>query len=147
MHKLFSISIAIAATALMAACSNANKATGGGANNEADLYKTWRFVEIDGLPVDTAGLRTPAELTFEKNDSRVFGSAGCNRITGGFKLEAPNKLSFTPLAATKMMCMDKMEYESKFFGVTDKIKTWSVVDGVLTLGAEDGKTLVRLMAK
>lgn len=146
MHKILTFCTAIAATALMAACSNANKSTGA-TNNEADLYKTWRFVEIDGLPVDTAGLMRPAELTFQQTDSRVHGSAGCNMVNGGFKLEAPNKISFTPMAATKMMCMDKMQYEQKFFGVTDKIKTWSIVDGVLTLGAEDGTTLVRLMAK
>lgn len=147
MKKLVTFCTAMAAVALMSACSNASKTTGEGANNQADLYKTWRMVEIDGLPVDTTGLMHPAELTFQQSDSRVFGSAGCNRITGGFKLEAPNKIAFTPLAATKMMCMDKMQYEDKFLGVTDKIKTWSVVDGVLTLGAEDGKTLVRLMAK
>ncbi|MGE7775696.1 META domain-containing protein [Chitinophaga sp. NPDC101104] len=146
MNRILTFCTAIAATAFMAGCSNANKATGG-ANNEADLYKTWRMVEVDGLPVDTAGLMRPAELTFQQADSRVHGSAGCNMITGGFKLEAPNKISFTPMAATKMMCMGKMQYEDKFIGVTDKIKTWTVVDGVLTLGDTDGKTLVRLMAK
>ncbi len=147
MYKILSFCTAIAATMLMAACSNSNKTTGASANNEADLYKTWRMVEIDGLPVDTAGLMRPAAITFVQADSRVHGSAGCNQFNGGFKLEAPNKISFTPLAATKMMCMDKMQYETKFFGVTDKIKTWSVVEGVLTLGTEDGKTLVRLMAE
>ncbi len=145
MKKLLTICAAFAATALMASCSNANKAAGG-SNSEADLYKTWQLVEVDGLPVDTAGLMRPAQFTFDKANSRISGSAGCNMITGGFTLEAPNKITLSKLAATRMMCQGKMQYEDKFMQTSENIKTWSVTDGVLTLGTADGKTLVRLTA-
>ncbi|AFD07130.1 META domain-containing protein [Solitalea canadensis] len=47
----------------------------------------------------------PAFIEFNKDDSRVSGSLGCNNFTGGYKFEE-GKLKFGPLASTKMMCTE-----------------------------------------
>ncbi len=61
----------------------------GGTNNEAELYKTWRLVEVNGETIDTTGIPKPLEFTFERTDSQFSGSAGCNRIFGKFNLYRP----------------------------------------------------------
>ncbi len=64
----------------------------------------WRLVEIGGQP-SPAGAdssRHPG-FTLRSAGRKVQGSAGCNRMTGTYRLEQ-NKLTFGPLATTRMAC-------------------------------------------
>ncbi len=113
-------------------------------NNEEDLYKTWRLVEVQGQTVDTTKLQRPAEFTFNKMEQRISGSAGCNNIFGKFTVSA-DKLTFSPLAATKMACAD-MSVESKFLQIVDKVNNWKVTEGFLVLN-QDATPLAKFIAK
>ncbi|WP_158618170.1 META domain-containing protein [Chitinophaga lutea] len=129
------------ALAFAAACNAPKQAA---SSNEADLYKTWRLVEVQGQAVDTTKLQRPAEFTFDKTEQRISGSAGCNNIFGKFTVAA-DKLTFSPLAATKMACQD-MSVESKFLSITDKVNNWKVTEGFLVL-SQDGTALAKFIAK
>lgn len=142
MKKCFPAFIALIAVMLFGSCASSQKS---GANNDADLFKTWRLVELDGQAVDTTKLNRPAQLTFEQADQRVFGSAGCNSMTGKYTLEAPNKLTFSPMAATKMACPD-MSLESKFHEIIGKVNTWSITEGFLVL-SQDNAALAKFAAQ
>ncbi|RPD42742.1 META domain-containing protein [Chitinophaga barathri] len=142
MKRILILCLAVAGVAYLAACS-ANKTSG--TNNEADLYKTWRLVEVNGETIDTTGIPKPLEFTFEKADSQFSGSAGCNRIFGKFSLTAPDNISFPGLAATRMACPD-MSIENKFLEASNKVNKWSVRQGMLVLS--QGETaLLRFKAK
>ncbi len=143
MKKVLTVCLAIAGIVYLAACSNTNKT--GGTNNEADLYKTWRLVEVNGETIDTTGLRTPLEFTFEKADSQFSGSAGCNRIFGKFSITAPDNISFPGLAATRMACPD-MSVESKFLDASNKVNKWAIRQGMLVL-SQNENALLRFKAK
>ncbi len=130
------------ALAFAAACNTPKQQAA--SSNEADLYKTWRLVEVEGKTVDTAKLQRPAEFTFNKADQRISGSAGCNNIFGKFTVSA-DKLTFSPLAATKMACQD-MSVESSFLSVTGKVNNWKVTEGFLVL-SQDGTALAKFIAK
>lgn len=130
------------ALAFAAACNTPKQTTS--SNNEADLYKTWRLVEVEGQTVDTTKLQRPAEFTFNKMEQRVSGSAGCNNIFGKFTV-AGDKLTFSPLASTKMACQD-MSIEQKFLTATGKINNWKVTEGFLVL-SQDGTALAKFIAK
>lgn len=143
MKKILIMSLAIAGIACLAACSNANK--GSGTNKEADLYKTWRLVEVNGETIDTTGIPRPLEFTFNQADSQFSGSAGCNRIFGKFALTAPDNISFPGLASTKMACPD-MSVEQKFLEATNKVNKWAIRQGMLVL-SENENALLRFKAK
>lgn len=113
-------------------------------SNEADLYKTWRLVEVQGETVDTSKMRRPAEFTFDKTEQRISGSAGCNNIFGKFTVSG-DKLTFSPLAATKMACPD-MSTEDKFLKIVDKVNNWKVTEGFLVL-SQDATALAKFVAK
>lgn len=142
MKKSIPAFMALIAVMLFIGCASSQKSS---ANNDADLFKTWRLIELDGQAVDTTKLNRPAQLTFEAADQRVFGSAGCNSMTGKYTLEAPNKLTFSPMAATKMACPD-MSLESKFHEIIAKVNTWSVTEGFLVL-SQDNMPLAKFVAK
>lgn len=113
-------------------------------SNEADLYRTWRLVEVEGQTVDTTKLQRPAEFTFSKLEQRVNGSAGCNNIFGKFTVSG-DKLTFSQLAATQMACAD-MSVEDKFRKMTDKVNNWKVTEGFLVL-SQDATPLAKFIAK
>lgn len=141
MKRCFPVFAALA-TFICSACASSNKTA---ANNDADLFRTWQLIELDGQAIDTTKLNRPAQLTFEQADQRVFGSAGCNSMTGKYTLEAPDKLSFSPMAATKMACPD-MSVEMKFQEIIGKVNTWSITEGFLVL-SQDDTPLAKFAAK
>lgn len=67
----------------------------------ADLLGAWLLEDMSGHGV-ADGVETT--MVFDA-DGRVAGSGGCNRFTGSYTFEE-GRLSFGPLAGTKMMCPD-----------------------------------------
>ncbi|UYQ95288.1 META domain-containing protein [Chitinophaga horti] len=122
----------IALTALvLGSCASSKK----GAAAEADLYgKEWKLMELNGKQVNTTAERLPT-IKFEKEGARVSGFAGCNRMMGTFTINA-EKLIFSPLAATKMACMDD-NVETEYLAALSGVNTFSVDAGMLQLQAGD----------
>lgn len=65
---------------------------------------SWRFTAIDGAP-------PVAEQTSLEFGDRLTANAGCNGLSGTWKLEGA-KLVAGPLMATRMFCEGKMAQES-----------------------------------
>ncbi|MBO9154181.1 META domain-containing protein [Chitinophaga sp. GCM10012297] len=143
MKKMLTMCLVMAGVAYFTACSNTSRSSG--TNNEADLYKTWRLVEVNGETIDTTGIPKPLEFTFEQADSQFSGSAGCNRIFGKFTLTAPDNISFPGLAATRMACPD-MSVEQKFLEASNKVNKWAIRQGMLVL-SQNENALLRFKAK
>jgi heat shock protein HslJ len=61
---------------------------------------TWRFDDVDGVPVAPAPDRARPELTFE-DDGQVFGTGGVNRFRGTYTLDG-DRLTFGPRATTQL---------------------------------------------
>ena len=61
---------------------------------------TWRFEDVDGVPVGPVPERARPQLTFE-DDGQVFGTGGINRFRGTYTV-AGDRLTFGPLATTQM---------------------------------------------
>lgn len=104
-----------------------------------DLNGTnWRIISIDGQPV--AGDR-PAQFRFA--DGSISGSAGCNRITGSYRVEA-RRLTVGQLAMTRMACAGPaMMQENR---VADLLRAPVTIrfpaDGRMILTADGGGTIV-----
>ncbi len=115
------------------------KGCGGGVLPPTELAGTsWTFVSIGGVPV--AGER-PTSLQFE--GERLSGSAGCNRFSGSYKVEA-GTLTVGPLMATKMACPGAgMAQESAFFALMRGPVTLAFPsDGTLEITGADGQRAI-----
>jgi len=92
---------------------------------------------VDWVLAGASGRRAPY-LRFEAG--RVGGLGGCNRFKGSYKLSG-SKLSFSPLAATQMACLDGFEAEQAFFAMLGKVRGMSLKDGRLKLLDASGAVL------
>lgn len=93
--------------------------------------------------LDAAG--APDRFIRFGSDGRVSGSAGCNRFTGSYEHEGA-RLSFGPLATTRMMCApDVMEAEEAFLSALSRVEGIAALDPLaLELAGEGGEPLLTL---
>ena len=88
--------------------------------------------------------RAFAQVRFD--GTRVSGSGGCNRISGGYLREG-GSLRIGPLAATRMACVDaeRGQLESAFVDALQATTAYSLLGGnQLTLLDASGRTLAVL---
>lgn len=95
--------------------TNANRYILNKADNDI-TNKYWKLLEVMGKPIvlDSQQSREP-HMILHIDNNRVSGNGGCNNFNGTYQLEPNNRIRFSPLAATKMACMNSMEVESQFF--------------------------------
>ncbi len=98
----------------------------------------WTFVSIGGVAV---AADRPTSLQFD--GTRLSGSAGCNRFSGGYSA-ADGTLTAGPLMATKMACPGAgMTQEAAFFKLmAAPVSLTFADDGTLILTGSEGRTAV-----
>ena len=85
--------------------------------------KYWKLIELNGkaiVPFEN-GKREP-HMILHTDGNRISGNTGCNSFSGTYDLKEPNRISFAPMAVTKMFCTTGMETETqllKVFQTTD----------------------------
>lgn len=98
----------------------------------------WRVLEIEGKPVDEAGV-----LVFSRN--QVGGQAACNRIMGRWTPTEKGH-AFAHIATTRMMCDEaRMAKEQLLLKAMERMQAYRHEGLVLTLIDADGKPLVKLV--
>ena len=71
----------------------------------------WKLFEVGGKAVaDGATMKEPY-IQLNSIDNRLQASGGCNGLGGTFKMEEPNRISFSQLMGTMMAC-ENMEVEN-----------------------------------
>ena len=95
---------------------------------------------VDWVLAGETGQRAPF-LRFQAG--RVAGLGGCNRF-GGTYVHKGDRLSFSPLAATRMACPGEvMKAEQAFFDMLAKVKGMKLSGEALELLDGDGRALAR----
>jgi heat shock protein HslJ len=64
----------------------------------------WKAIELAGKPVPAQGSSHEAYLVLQEG-GRVYGSDGCNRVAGTYRLK-DTAVTFGEMAATRMACID-----------------------------------------
>ncbi len=114
------------------------KTTSGG--SEMLYMYRWYLSEINQKEVRSENSRT-AHLLFSPGQvSTVAGFTGCNRLSGTFELSGSNAIKFSPLAVTKMACLNDDQTESLFLPAIAATNKWSVTDKTLLF--YNGETVV-----
>lgn len=96
------------------------------------MYR-WYLAEINQREVRSENSRS-AHLSFSPGQvSIVVGFTGCNRLSGTFELLEDHQIKFSPLAVTKMACLNNDQTESLFLPALSATNGWSVENNTLLL--------------
>jgi heat shock protein HslJ len=87
------------------------------------VEKRWQLVELFGEPVSyESNTSKTAYLIFKEEGNQVVGNSACNNFHGAYQLGEGNRLSFSQMISTKMLCINNMDIETKLnqvFETTD----------------------------
>ncbi|MCX7349650.1 MAG: META domain-containing protein, partial [Alphaproteobacteria bacterium] len=101
---------------------------------------TEKLAGADWVLAGQAGQHAPF-LRFD--GGRVGGQGGCNRFGARYEMDG-DRLSFSPLMATRMACRpDIMEAEQAFFDMLGKVRGVKLDGDTLELTDAQGKVLAR----
>ncbi len=140
MKKVF---FAVCMTALLASCATSNKI-----KSISALAGEWNITEVEGKAISASDSENPPFIGFDTNENRIYGSTGCNLMTGALNANVETgKIDFGAVASTRMMCA-KMETEQAVLGALGKVSTFSMKKkGVLEFKDNSGKTVMTLKHK
>ena len=135
----------LAAGAMLAGCSSIDTLTG--IDSSIVDNKTWVLTSINDKPV-VAGSRVTMEIQPSMPDQgRISGQGPCNKYFGGYRI-ASNKISFTPLGATKMMCPTPiMKQEDMFLMAFPNLDKIEFAPNELTLKSSKGHEVLHFASE
>jgi heat shock protein HslJ len=108
--------------------------------------KYWKLIEFRGQKV-TMGEDQPREQHFVLHtaDSRISGHGGCNSFTGSYTLSEIDRISFSPLAATRMACLNDNN-ENAFLSMFEEVDNYSIRNDTLLLNKARMAPLAKFVA-
>ena len=134
MKTLTKVFLIFILTFILSACK------GGLPSNEVNLNDSaWVLTAIDN---DTEIIGFPPTLEFEGD--MVSGNASCNIYSGSYQAQGET-ISFGPLVRTEMYCMEPegvMDQEQTYLEILEAAQRFELVDGILTIYSDSGKTLI-----
>ena len=83
--------------------------------------KEWVAVELEGKKIELSEANQFPRLKL--SEGKISGFSSCNRMNGTYTLEK-EKISFGPIAVTKMLCFETQEIESKFLKSLSETQFW-----------------------
>jgi len=90
-------------------------------------------------------LHTPY-ITFNQDDNKVMGFAGCNRFSGNYDTLA-NSVNLTQLLTTKKLCFQQMNLETQFLTALSDTANYKIIGNTLTLYSHSGLALGQFTAQ
>jgi len=108
--------------------------------------KHWKLIELFGNQVILEEGRPEAYIVFNAEDNRFSGNAGCNRMSGSYELTGADRISFSQVAVTRMMCINGMDTEDQFLQVINTADSYIIKNDTLILNRARMAPLARLVA-
>ena len=109
------------------------------------LEKRWKLTEIFGEAVTKENASNEAFMVLHVIEKRVNGNLGCNSFFGSYELSGENRIKFSQVGSTMMMCQ-AMEVESKMKQALEQADSYYVQDNTLTLNRARMAPLAKFVA-
>jgi heat shock protein HslJ len=94
------------------------------------MYR-WYLTKVDNNEARPQSGKS-AYLAFSPGQvNTVAGFTGCNRLSGNFTLSGNNEIKFSPLAVTKMACVNDDKTERMFLTSVAQTNKWQIENNVL----------------
>jgi len=118
------------------------RARAAGTESTASLTNTyWKLSTLGESPVATAPGTREVHVVLHRDQQRVAGFSGCNRLMGSYRLEG-DRLTFSQMAGTMMACAaPAMELERNVHGMLGKVAHWRINGERLDLLDDAGAVL------
>jgi copper homeostasis protein (lipoprotein) len=94
---------------------------------------------------DLEGRREP-HVVLHSEDGRVSGTGGCNQFSGGYKIEG-QKITFGPMATTKMACLESKDVDLALMTALEKATSFRKTAHHVELLDADGAMVARFEAR
>ncbi|MDR0394854.1 MAG: copper resistance protein NlpE N-terminal domain-containing protein [Tannerella sp.] len=108
------------------------------------VEKYWKPTELLGEPVSSPKGGKEAYMILKEEGNGVNGNAGCNSFNGTYTLKPDNRICFSKMASTQMMCMN-METETRMHQVFEKTDHYTVEADTLVLSNAEMTPLARFV--
>jgi heat shock protein HslJ len=107
----------------------------------------WRLTNLGERVVENPAGAAAVSLQLQPTNMRLTGFAGCNRLFGGYLLNA-DQLKFDQVGATKMACADesRMRLEQEYFQMLSAVARWKIMGSSLELLDSGGTTVATFAA-
>lgn len=124
-------------------CGGAQKKS---ASSSSSLIGTfWILQTLEGKTISHPDDPRLIGFELQESENRIVGFGGCNNFFGTYNLTQPDKISFSPIGATKMACLTTTFNENDFFNVFEKVNNYKIRDQILTL-FQDNQAVATLKA-
>ena len=117
---------------IIAGCNPSKKLQA--ATSNATLTETyWKLTELLGKAIKTTADNVrEAHIILQQKNNMVKGHGGCNSFGGTFELKEGNRINFSKLISTEMICPD-MENETVFFKMLGAVDNYTINGNTLQL--------------
>jgi copper homeostasis protein (lipoprotein) len=105
----------------------------------------WKLVRLSETPVRVAERQPEPHLIFARDQLRLSGSGGCNRLSGSFEVDG-DKLRLRQMAGTMMACLAGMEQEQRFLRSLEKVERYRISGSHLEMLDAAGAVIARFEA-
>lgn len=144
LKKLFTVSILGAVLAFTGCESLPNSSSHIKMANVVQLQNhTWVATHIGNTEIKTnENTRHMPSLQFNAATQRITGTDGCNRLMGSYEA-GRDTLTLSPMASTKMACVDNAHTAQKFNEALSKVANYQVFAQTLKLLDRHGNVLIQ----
>ena len=109
------------------------------------VEKYWKLTHLFGEAIVTPEGGKDAFLILKQENNRVNGNTGCNAMSGTYTLQAGNKIRFSQMVTTRMMCLN-ITTETKFNQALEKADNFVVNGDILLINDANKQPLARFEA-
>lgn len=109
------------------------------------VEKYWKLTELFGQPVTTPEGGKEAHMILSVDGNRIHGNSGCNTFNGTYELKPGNRITFSKMASTMMMCVN-MDTETKMHQVFETADSYVLNGDSLVLNRARMAPLARFVA-
>ncbi|MBE2279364.1 MAG: META domain-containing protein [Ignavibacteriaceae bacterium] len=95
----------------------------------------WTLSSLPGIEVLDSQSEKAPNISFNLNENKVSGFAGCNRFMGPVQINGET-IKFGNIASTMMACPE-MELEIKFMKIFNTVDRYTIQDGKLIFFSGD----------
>lgn len=103
---------------------------------------TWVATHIGNTEIKTSENTRMPSLQFNADTQRITGTDGCNRLMGSYEA-GRDTLVLSPLASTKMACVNNSHTAQQFNEAMAKVANYQVFSQTLKLLDRHGNVLIQ----
>ena len=108
-----------------------------------NISGNWKIDKVLGTTVNATDEETPF-ISFQKEESRFYGSTGCNSFFGKYDVkENQDNITLSQVGSTKKLCSD-MTTEDAIFSAFSQVATVNYDNTIMQLKDANGNILMEL---